>query len=161
MLIIGIDPDLDKSGVAVWCTVKKEFLVLSALNINDLLATLKPERTMEGMFFPFGYYGMESIKSIRIDAGWLNKKSNYHKQQGPRRRERIAKNVGENHGVGKIIAQILEARGFKIELIKPTNAKLTFDNFNRITSNKYLSNFDKLKTFKQEIIDAAMLVYGL
>jgi len=161
MLIIGIDPDLEKSGVAIWDTRTKDFVLLSALTIDVLLSIMKENPTMEGKFFNFGYYKMEDIKEIRIDAGWLNKKSNYHKAQGPRRRERIAKNVGENHGVGKLIGQILESKGFTVIYVKPTNAKLTFYNFNRITSNKYLSNFNKLLTFKQEIIDAAMLVYGM
>ena len=76
---IGIDPDVDKSGFASWDIDRTEFTAIENYSFFDLLDIL----TMLKKY----------IQVVRIEAGWLNKKSNFHPAQGPRMREKIAKNV--------------------------------------------------------------------
>jgi len=144
--ICGIDPDLDKNGVAVWNRETKYFDVLTAMDIGKLFDTLRIYRPDEIL--------------IRVDSGWLTAVSNYHLDQGQRRREKIANNVGQNAGVGKTIVALLCYKGYEVEQVKPVKSKTTFDTFHKITNNTYQDNFKKLMTFKQEIIDAGMLCYG-
>jgi hypothetical protein len=135
-LIIGIDPDLEKSGVATMEVKKLELSCMAFPDLMDYLITFKP-----------------NIKKIVIEAGWLNKKSNWHGAKSVELAARIGKNVGENHATGKLIAQMCESMGFVVELVKPTSAKVNADYFKRIT--------DYVGRTNQEVRDAAMLVWGM
>lgn len=77
-LIIGIDPDLEKSGVAVL----GRSLELKNLTFAE---TVELFRTHQ-----------DEIKKVVIEAGWLNKKSNFRFGHSKTAGEKIAKNVGEN-----------------------------------------------------------------
>ena len=103
-LTIGIDPDLTLSGVATYNKETRE-LTVQKLSFFKLLEYLQQNR--------------EQIFRVRIEAGWLVNKSNYHKQQGYKQRERIAKNVGENHAIGKMIAEMCQYLELDFELRKP------------------------------------------
>lgn len=137
-IIIGIDPDLDKSGVAIkWL----DALSLNNLTFVELKELIEREQPV--------------IKKVVVEAGWLNQKSNFHKhpKQSKEAGERIAKNVGENHAVGKLIVQLIESMGIPVQQLKPTRSKLSSKDFNRITGWSKQSN--------QEQRDAAMLVWGM
>ena len=97
-LIIGIDPDLDKSGVAV-------------LGQSFELKNLTFAETVE-LFRSY----QDQIKKVVIEAGWMNKKSNLHSCIGQSKRagERIAKNVGENHATGKLLVEMAESLGLAV-----------------------------------------------
>lgn len=137
-IIIGIDPDLDKSGVAVRWSDAMSLNNLTFIELKELIEREQPV-----------------IKKVVVEAGWLNEKANFHyrpnqtKAQG----ERIAKNVGENHATGKLIVQLIESMGVPVQLIRPTRKKLDAKEFNRITGWDKQSN--------QEQRDAAMLVWGM
>jgi hypothetical protein len=97
--------------------------------------------------------GLYSHSRIYIEAGWLNKKSNYHPAQGPKVREAIARNVGENHAVGKLLVEYCEHEGVEFEAVKPYASKIDSKTFKRISGWQGRTN--------QEKRDAAMLVINL
>lgn len=136
-MIIGIDPDLEKSGVAVI----DGSLQLFNLTFPELMELFSENK--------------DKIKKVVIEAGWLNKKSNFHARYGQSKNagERIAKNVGENHATGKLIAQMAEYYGFKVLLVRPTCKKLNAEEFNRLTGWTGRSN--------QETRDASLLIFGM
>lgn len=137
-IIIGIDPDLDKSGVAIRWPDALSLNNLTFVELKDLIEREQPV-----------------IKKVVVEAGWLNEKANFHYRpnQSKSAGERIAKNVGENHATGKLIVQLIESMGIPVQLLKPTRSKLSSKDFNRITGWEKRSN--------QEQRDAAMLVWGM
>jgi len=137
-IIIGIDPDLDKSGVAVKWPDALSLNNLTFVELKDLLEREQPV-----------------IKKVVVEAGWLNEKANFHYRpnQSKAEGERIAKNVGENHATGKLIVQLIESMGIPVQQLKPTRSKLNSKDSNRITGWAKQSN--------QEQRDAAMLVWGM
>lgn len=138
MIYIGIDPDVEKSGVAVYDTEDKS-LELKTLDFWSIIEEI------ESYLVPV---------TLVIEAGWLIKKSNWHgtSKQSKTAGERIAKNVGSNHQVGKLLAKYCESKGIKYSLVKPIG-KLDHNTFKKITGYKGRTN--------QEVRDAGMLVYGL
>ncbi len=137
-LIVGIDPDLEKSGVAV---LKDSSLRLGNMRFYDLTQYFEVNK--------------DQIKKVVIEAGWLNKKSNLHSRYGQSKRagERIAKNVGENHATGKLLVEMAESLGLTVVLVKPTKSKKNSEEFNRITGWQGKTN--------QEQRDAGMLIWGM
>lgn len=136
-MIVGIDPDLVKSGVAI---VKDGKLVdLMLLDFFELI-TLFAEHEDE-------------IKKVVVEAGWLIAKSNWH-GVGKNKAvcERIAKSVGENHATGKLIAHMAERMGLKVQLLKP-HGKKNAEQFKRMTGWQGRTN--------QETRDAGLLIHGM
>jgi hypothetical protein len=137
MKYLGIDPDLTSSGVAIWDSSNKAMDLLTNMPFYRLLAEIS---------------GFDGI--VVIEAGWLNTKANFHSQQGAGQREKIAKNVGENHAVGKLLEEFCKLEGVKYMLYRPTRSKaVTNALFKAAGFWKGRSN--------QEMRDAAMIVYGL
>ena len=133
MLILGIDPDVNKNGVALWNTKTEKFELLKALDLFkliDYLSTNKPD-------------------FIILEAGWLYSKSNWHKSKNKFTAQCIAKKVGMNHQSGKTIEKFLKKGKYNYKLQKP-KGKITSDYFFKISGEKVKN---------QDIIDAAMLVY--
>lgn len=139
-ILIGIDPDLKKSGFAVWYKESKELFLLT--------------HTFFGLLNEFTYYSdpfrRESVQ-VKIEAGWLNKKSNFRGGKNQSISDIISKKVGENHATGKLIAEMCEHLKLPYKLIKPTKAKTSPETFKKLTG---------IDCKNQEMIDAAMLVYG-
>lgn len=137
-IIIGIDPDLEKSGVAIKWPDALSLNNLTFVELKDLLEREQPV-----------------IKKVVVEAGWLNQKANFHYQPNQKKEvgENIAKKVGENHATGKLIVQLIESMGIPVQQLKPTRSKLNAKDFNRITGWDKKSN--------QEQRDAAMLVWGM
>jgi hypothetical protein len=102
--IIAIDPDVTKSGVAVLDVTSKN-LSTYAMSFPILID------------FIYSFPDKESIR-FAVEAGWLNRKSNFHGYYG-NRGERIAKDVGANHETGKKIVEMCEHKGYFISLVKP------------------------------------------
>lgn len=136
-MIIGIDPDLEKSGIACLDEDTKH-IEMSTLSFVDVMKFMRLNTSV--------------IKCVYIEAGWFNKKSSYHFSQNMQTAARIGKNVGENHATGKLLAQCIEAEQIKVVLVKPTKSKLNADQFKNLTKIQTRTN--------QEVRDAAMLVWG-
>lgn len=134
-LIIGIDPDLEKSGVAIL----GQSLELKNLTFSETVNLFRSQQ--------------DQIKKVVIEAGWLNKKSNFRYGHSKNAGERIAKNVGENHATGKLLAEMAKECGLAVVLVRPTRTKLDAEQFNCITGWQGRTN--------QEQRDAALLIFGM
>lgn len=136
-LIIGIDPDLDASGVA---TLKNgQIEKLECLDFPKVIEFIHLQKPL--------------IKKVVIEAGWLNAKSNWHQAKTIQVAAKIGKNVGENHATGKILAQMIEAMGVSVQLVRPTSSKLNAEQFKRLTGFAGMTNPEKR--------DAGVLIWGM
>lgn len=144
-IIVGIDPDISKSGIA---TYYNNELLVETLPFPALIEKLYMLSTMP-----------DDVLVI-VEAGWLNEKSNFHGQPG-RKAERIAKNVGSNHQTGRHIIEM--AKHFRLEVIeqKPLNkgwkgagGKITHEELNYILQ---CNGIPELKRTTQDGRDAALI----
>jgi len=169
MIFIGIDPDVEKSGVAYWCKNPK-VIEVQKYDLSGLFEHLE-----------FLNYTLKENLEVRLEAGWLNKIPNYHKGKNRNNPkvdtnsmdidtyltfvknnksvkksvtydESIALDVGRNHEVGRQIEKYLIKNKINYKLIKPTKSKMKPEIFFAMTG---------IKTKDQEKIDAGALVYGL
>ena len=93
-LVVGIDPDAVKSGCAV---------------VNNTDKTIETHSMTFFELFEF----VEKFKSdksvlIKIECGFLNKKSSWHKAPSVNVATNIAKKVGQNHQTAKLIVEMCE-----------------------------------------------------
>lgn len=107
--IVGIDPDTDKSGVALLDTsdFHLELQALTFPELIDRIIYLRDRSRFDG----------KSLQVV-VEAGWLHQKSNFHGYSG-HRAERIAKNVGANHETGKKIIEICRHWGISCDAVPP------------------------------------------
>lgn len=108
-VVIGIDPDKEKSGFAFLTPRNKEMVV-------------------ENLTFPVMLDRLQAIKRnivssggkvlIVVEAGWMVKKSNFHDAQG-HRAEKIAKDVGANHETGRKIIEMCKHYGLEVLPMHP------------------------------------------
>ena len=145
-ILIGIDPDVDKSGVAQMAFESLGLLNLSFFHLFDFLSHAKniSENTVITAKIPIKVY---------IEAGWLNK-SNWHTSDSKSRHvnTRIGNNTGANHEVGRKIAEMCEYLKIDYELVRPTQSKVDAVYFKQLTKYQGRTN--------QEQRDAAMLILG-
>lgn len=153
--IIGIDPDLERSGVAMWSRQGNGQLVyLKRMKFRDLVKWVVLQNNIPGGLL------------VRLEAGWLNEISNYHTVNIPPNLRnnpgavaryqyktgcRIAKNVGENHATGKLLYECLTAEGVQVQLVKPDSKKWKPERLAQLTG---------VATKDQELIDAASYCVG-
>ena len=137
-ILVGIDPDSDKSGVALYRKSDKSYK-LNNLSFFELFDYLKEHKHI--------------IRFVVIEAGWLNK-STWHGagQKAASISARIGKNVGSNHEVAKKIEEMCIYLKLYYELVRPCRSKLSAEEFGKITGIKERTN--------QEERDAFMLVFG-
>jgi len=135
-IIIGIDPDIYKNGVAVYDTEEKD-IELKCLKFWDLI------QEFESYLVPI---------HVVLEAGWLIKKSNWHNEnKGSRVSSNIGKKVGQNHAVGQLLEQYLKFKNISYELVKP-QGKVKNDYIQRLFRNM------PKKTTNQEERDALKLL---
>ena len=141
MIYIGIDPDVDKNGFAVWDANDKSLNYIGVCRFFGLI------NEIESLIAT----GEDVI--VFIEAGWLIRKSNFHSKKGQTKSvgEKIAKAVGANHQVGKLLAEYCDDKKIAYALIRPQGKKKA-DEFKRITGYQKRTN--------SEMRDAAMLVFG-
>lgn len=147
-IFVGIDPDVDKSGVAV---LRKDIegaavqvdgdLSLQNLNFFDLLTYLSELKSE---------VGAENIKVI-VECGFLNK-SNWHKKAAGSANinAAIGNHTGRNHEVAYKICEMMDFLGLTCHKEKPKASKVKADMFWRITGYRSRTN--------QEQRDAGMLL---
>lgn len=150
-LIIGIDGDVDKNGVTVWDR-ENATIELKNLTFFQLQDYLKAEK--------------ENIKIVKIEAGWLNQKSNFRFAKSQGISDRISKNVGENQAVGKLIIQMCQHLEIKYKLVKPFE-KIWKTKSGKISDAELKLHLQRLKinltnkTTNQETRDSALIaLYG-
>lgn len=110
-VIIAIDPDLSKSGVAELNTMTRE-VTLKTQSFPELIAEITTS---------FQILDKADKKLIVIvEAGWLNE-SNWHVKRGDSARLIAAKgkSVGMNQATGKLIVEMLSFNGIDVREVRP------------------------------------------
>mgnify|MGYP001164605831 CR=1 FL=1 len=138
-LIIGIDPDCELNGYAEWDIKQKRLTVSkqSFFQIFDILHSSKND-----------------IALVRIEAGWHNKKSNFHSNSSQSKSvgENIAKKVGSNHETGRKLVEMCQYLDIQVEEVKPLGTKsVDAKLFKKMTGIAIRTN--------QDMRDAGMLVF--
>lgn len=147
-IIIGIDPDTDKNGVAIYERIEG----IKTISFKSL--------PFFGLF-DFLVHNSPRINTVVIEGGWLNSKSNFRNTKGTSVNATIGKYVGANHETGRKIVEMCEYLGVTYRVVKPLR-KIWKGRDGKITHPE-LENFTKLKLSRtnQEQRDAALLVWGL
>lgn len=115
-IIIGIDPDVDKSGFAIFLTDNQQ-LILSQFDLQDLF----------NQFLKYQHTHQDKIL-VRLEAGH-KVKSTWHKGGIG-----MAKRVGSNNEIGRQIEKFLIKNGIQHELVKPFGgSKVNHETFCKIT----------------------------
>lgn len=141
--IIAIDPDSDKSGVAI---IEDSRMRLACMTFADLLTAIK-----------------ETSAIIYIEAGWLIS-HNWHTKLGESASVSAKKGyaVGRNHETGRKIEEICKHFGKECHLVKPlrkcwrgAGKKITNDEFQRVAK---MRGVEVLKTrTNQDERDAGLI----
>lgn len=104
--VIGIDPDVDKSGVAFLqaATRKLEVAVLNFSALMDYFDHVVATKNKSG----------ESVIVV-VESSWMMK-SNWHLKFGSRKEYAAATGykVGQNHQTGKLICEMARAKGLEV-----------------------------------------------
>lgn len=110
-IVIGIDPDVDKNGVALLNSNTK-LLNITTLTFPDLLDYLLYQKRIAE--------STEQHLIVAIEAGWLNK-GNWHVKRGQSviAAAKTGQNTGRNEQVSRIIGQMCERYGLHYEFIRP------------------------------------------
>lgn len=148
-VVIGIDPDVDLNGVAIL------FPDTRSLETHKLPFAELTERLIE-----VDALCVKENKSLLVivEAGWLNHKSGFHQSQG-KGAERIAKNVGANHQVGKLIAEVCRHNG--IEVLEQAPLRKCWRGRDGKITHAELSAFTKISgRTNQEERDAALIAWN-
>ena len=143
-IIIAIDPDVTKSGVAflIQADKKIECDSLTFSELVDYLQYIKRENELNS----------PKLKVIIVvEAGWLNY-SNWHVKKGDNKKMIAYKGnaVGRNHETGRKIVEIAEHYGFEVYKQKPLrkiwsgdNGKITSEELAEITGYNQRTNQDQ------------------
>lgn len=149
--VIGIDPDIDKSGIA-HLNVKNKTLEVSTLSFAKLIdyfdhVVKVKEKT-----------GQRVI--IVVEASWMMK-SNWHLKFGSRKEYAAATGykVGQNHQTGKLICEIARAKGLEVLEHAPLR-KCWKGKGGKITHEELASFTGLIGRTNQESRDAALLAWS-
>ena len=148
-IVIGIDPDIDKSGVAY-------------LNVNN--RTLEVSTLSFAQVVEYFNHVVEQKKAgqsviVVVEASWMMK-SNWHLKFGSRKEYAAATGykVGQNHQTGKLLCEMARAIGLEVlkhaplrKCWKGKDGKITADELQQITGLIGRTN--------QESRDAALLAW--
>ena len=127
-ILIGIDPDVDKSGVAYIGMSKK--IVLGNMRFFELFDSISYEQSELKRLF-----SQHDVQiKVYIEAGWLNK-PNWHTsgKMNIATVAQIGARTGANHEVGRKIAEMCEYLKIDHELVRPTQSKVDAVYFKQLT----------------------------
>lgn len=144
-IVIGIDPDVDGSGVGV-IDLEKKTAEKQMLPLPQLVEFLR---------------GKDGIK-VYIEAGWMNH-GNYHlKNKGQYHASKIGEQVGRNHEVSRIIGEFCEFHNIPFQFIKPLqkrwkgkDGKITHEELMAIVEGSGLKT--EIRRTNQETRDALLI----
>lgn len=150
---IGIDPDVDKSGLAVWDSQEKKLIFLADYRYPDLMERIKElsEMCEYDSDWIWGEY------SIKVEAGWFNKKSNFHGAKNNAIASRIGAKVGANHQVGKLIVEHCLHYGIEAVGVWPLRKMWGKSGKGKITGKEFKMIFGDHGKTSQEMRDAALI----
>lgn len=149
-VVVGIDPDCEKSGVAVIERNNGNAVKYDSMPFPELIATLvhmNNECAAQGLKFV-----------VVVEAGWMERKSNFHPAQG-HRAERISKDVGRNHETGRKIIEMMDYQGID-NIAKHPLKKVWQTRDGKITHDEIIQVIPGWgKTSNQEERDAALIAW--
>lgn len=149
-IYIGIDPDTEKSGYALYIA-KDKIMDCAAFSFAELYGMILAVKEQEDL------NGNDVI--VVVEAGWLNK-SNWHITFKDNAWLAAAKGiaVGRNQQVGKCLVELLRAENIQVIEQKPLRKIWRKGKI----SHAELSKLVKLnqKRTNQEMRDAALLAYN-
>lgn len=139
-ILFGIDPDVDKSGVA---HVRNGKIALHNLRFFDLLKLMATEKVE---------HGADGI-TVYVECGFLNK-SNWHRVEAGSAKvnAKIGAHTGANHETAKKIVEMCDFLGLKCVQVRPTTSKMNAALFRKVTGIGKPTN--------QEQRDAYLLIHG-
>lgn len=137
-ILIGIDPDVDKSGFAM---LHGNQMKLSNLTFFELFEELR-------------FYREKEIKPVvYVECGFMNKSNWHSKFSGSAAvNAKIGERTGANFETAKKIIEMCEYLRIPYEKIQPKKSKTSGDYFKKITGINTRTN--------QEQRDALMLIWG-
>lgn len=153
-VVIGIDPDVEKSGCCVIYPNKD--IQLDTLSFPKLIEKIENIFTISEVI-------------VIVEAGWLNSKSDFSLFANGRKMIPIsealiatkkAKNTGSNHAVGKLLIEMLQHKGIEVKEMKPlskkrwSNGKISNEEFNGVLERNGYVNFTRTN---QEVRDATLI----
>lgn len=141
-VFIGIDPDVEKNGVAFKQGEVIELSNLTFFQLFDYLKFAKSKKTED----------QEVL--IIIEGGWLNKGNWHTKKKGSAAlNAKIGSHTGANHETGRKIVEMVEYLELPYKVTRPSKSKIKANVFHKITGVIGRTN--------QEQRDAFMLIFGL
>jgi hypothetical protein len=159
--IIGIDPDVEKSGAAYLHvpTRKMECSSMTFPQLIDYLQFVKTEIEDEKMLAGFGYNDGEQAIVV-VEAGWLNK-SNWHLKNNDSKRVASAKgnSAGRNHETGRKIVEIAKHYGFDVHEQRPLK-KIWKGKDGKITAEEFEAITGVMGRTSQDIRDAGLIAWN-
>jgi len=136
-ILIGIDPDVTRSGFALKVGNRVELLNYTFFELFDRFKELSESNYLV----------------VYIECGFLNQ-GNWHKTSGSNSvNAQIGQRTGANHEVAKKIVEMCEYLNIEHVKVKPTKSKVNDAFFRQITKIEKRTN--------QEQRDAYMLIHGL
>ena len=144
-IIIAIDPDVERSGVATLAIEERKLGTFSLTfpELMDALQLFLPDKTL-----------------VVVEAGWLNK-PNWHLTAKDSARLAAAKgnSTGRNHETGRKIVEMAKHYGLTVDEVKPLR-KCWRGRDGKITHEELAQFIPGLpKRTTQDIRDAALLAW--
>lgn len=134
-ILIGIDPDCDKSGFALYDPKAKQIMTLQTFDFFDLMEELNLHDQLYDL-------------TVHLEAGWLIK-GNWHKGGS----KKSGNSVGRNHEIGRQIEKFLKRQNIAYKLVEPQGySSYTHELFCAVTGWKLKTN--------AETRVAGLLVFG-
>lgn len=152
-LVVGIDPDIKLSGIAIWDELYKKYVTVCTLPFEDIFDEIQAiaERYRVG------------IKDviIYVESGWKNDKANFRSGQKSSVSEKIAMNVGMNHATSILTSRMLKKHGWHVVEIAPLlKGNGLFKNLRgwTETGRKHIQDKTGFKNLNDEKRDALYIV---
>lgn len=154
-VIIGVDPDIKKSGFAVWVPDNKRFL--------EVTTYTKPDMMQKIFDYSMGYDIHVVIEDSRIESYLYNAHKAYGATKGAHKSKlgvalKVARDVGRVDMIARDVEDYCIREGITYALISPksrkkgVNTKVSAKIFNKMTKWEGRTNEDAR--------DAGMLVAG-
>lgn len=151
-IIIAIDPDVEKSGVATFSLATKQLLVHN-LTLPELIDYIRAKHS--------ALADTTQPLLVVIEAGWMNGSNHHLKSKGQYHAAKIGEHVGRNHEISMQIGKFCEHYQIPYEFKRPLrkcwkgkDGKITKEELDMLLEG---SNITPIKRCNQEMRDAVLL----